>query len=334
MKNLRMLLFLILSLNMAAPDTCQAQILKGFGKKVENKLKKKVEEKADRHVDKTINTADRKSDESIEKTVKGDKNKKKAEKTKTTSKEQEKSKATADVPVRKDQAIRISNASSCNDFIWFKKGSQLHYEQKASTGTMQTSMKVRNVTQQQGKTISEIQVNQNLNEEDYTLNLHYICDSDTFYLDMSAMYEQIKKQMQGMGLDDSSSEVQEAVNAAELNVSEGFTSIPKHLYQGMILPDASFEFSTQAAGMNMTIHSEATDRVVEAKEQITTPAGSFETMKIRSNNTVKMEMMGRVMSNATSIDYVWIAPEVGMVKQELYTDGKLEFSSVLTEIKP
>lgn len=44
---------------------CQAQILKGFGKKLEKKIEQRVERKADRHVDKTLDKADRKSDEGI-----------------------------------------------------------------------------------------------------------------------------------------------------------------------------------------------------------------------------------------------------------------------------
>src|SRR5690606_21748057 len=55
---------------------CQAQILKGFGKKLEKKLEQRVERKADRHVDKTLDKADRKTDEPIDAALHNKKKKK------------------------------------------------------------------------------------------------------------------------------------------------------------------------------------------------------------------------------------------------------------------
>ena len=55
---------------------CQAQILKGFGKKLEKKLEQRVERKADRHVDKTLDKADRKTDEPIDDALHNKKKKK------------------------------------------------------------------------------------------------------------------------------------------------------------------------------------------------------------------------------------------------------------------
>lgn len=43
-----------------------AQLLKDFGKKLEEKVNRKIEEKVDRHVDKTINKTDQKTDQKIE----------------------------------------------------------------------------------------------------------------------------------------------------------------------------------------------------------------------------------------------------------------------------
>src|SRR3546814_18408632 len=44
---------------------CQAQLFKGFGKKLEKKVEKRIEGKADRHVDKVLDKADKKTDEPI-----------------------------------------------------------------------------------------------------------------------------------------------------------------------------------------------------------------------------------------------------------------------------
>lgn len=161
-----------------------------------------------------------------------------------------------------------------------------------------------------------------------------ICDGDNVYLDMKAMFEQIKKQMQAMGLESEGVDAQEFMDSVNIDLSEGFSHILKYLYQGMILPDASFEFSTQTVGMEMIIRNNVTNRVVEAKEQVNTPAGSFEAMKIRSVNNVEMEFLGRVINNTSSVDYIWIAPKLCVIKQETYTDNKLDFSNILIKVNP
>lgn len=329
MKNVWMFLVVILSLSMMRPDISQAQILKGFGKKVENKLKKKVEEKADRHVDKTINTADRKSDESIEQAVKGD-----GDKSKNNKKDKQKTKITQeDIPVRKDQAMNMFRSTACNDFLWFKTGSVFEYEHDAKgSRTEVSSMRVNGVTRSGGKTISEIVANQNTPEGDMELTLHYVCDGDNFYIDMSAMYEQIMQQMEGQSGGDNA-QVKEMIDSAEIDVSDGFTTMPKVLYPGLKLPDASFSFTMSTSGMEVVMNSNVTDRVVVGKETVTTKAGTFECMKIRSTTSVDMNMMGRNINTGNSTDYVWLAPEVGMVKQESHSKNKLDYTMTLSRLE-
>lgn len=326
MKNVWMFLFVVFSLSILTPDTCQAQVLKGFGKKVEKKIKNKIEEKADRHVDKTINTADKKSDESIQQTVKGDKKNKKKSSSKKVAQDT--------IAVRKDLAMTMIRSNACNDFLWFNKGALFEYEHEGQgASSKETSkMRVKDVTQSNGKTIAEIVTSQNTSEGDIELTLKYVCDGDNFYMDMSSMYEQMMQQMpNGGGVDNAS--VKQAIESAEFDVSDGFTSIPKVLYPGMKLPDASFSFTMNTSGMAMVINSEVTDRVVVAKESVTTNAGTFECMKIRSNTSVQMEVMGMSHNTGDSVDYVWIAPEVGMVKQEAYSNDKLDYRMTLSKLE-
>lgn len=336
MKSIKYYLIILIVMSFITPQVAHAQILRGLGEKVEGKLKKKAEEKIDRHIDKTINTADKKSDESIENAVKGKKPKKSSNKTVIPGSGNKNSSSASlpDIPIRKDISLRISDASNCADFLWFKKNSQLHYEQKSDQGTEQSRLYVKNVKQQQGKSISEISISQKINGEDFEFDLNYICDGDNFYLDMKAMFEQLKKQMQTLGIELETDDTQGIFDSAHIDLSEGFTHIPKYLYQGMTLPDAFFEFTTAAAGMEMIIRNKVTNRVVEAKEQVNTPAGSFEAMKIRSVNNVEMEFYGRVINSTSSVDYVWFAPKLGMIKQETYTDNKLDFSNILIKINP
>lgn len=329
MKNAWMFLLVILSLSMMQPHTSQAQILKGFGKKLEDKLNKKVEEKVDRHVDKTINTADRKSDESIEQTVKGDGNKSKNNK----KKKQETKIVQEDIPVRKDQSMSMFSSSACNDFLWFKKGSLFEYEQDIKGSRKEvSSMRVKEVTQSGGKTISEITAYQKTTDGDIEFTLHYVCDGDNFYIDMSAMYDQIMQQMQGETGGDNA-QIKEMIDSAEIDVTDGFTTMPKVLYPGLKLPDASFSFTMNTSGMEVVMNSNVTDRVVVGKETVTTKAGTFESMKIRSTTSANMNMMGRNINTGNSTDYIWLAPEIGMVKQESHSKNKLDYTMTLSRLE-
>jgi hypothetical protein len=78
--------------------------------------------------------------------------------------------------------------------------------------------------------------------------------------------------------------------------------------------------------MNMTIN--VSNRKVEAVENLTTPAGTFECYKISFDVATKM------MINVKSKGVEWFAKGIGMVKNETYdSNGKLLGSNVLTSIK-
>ena len=75
----------------------------------------------------------------------------------------------------------------------------------------------------------------------------------------------------------------------------------------------------------MTIY--VTDRAVEARESLTTSAGTFDCIKITQKETTKMI----VKIQATSKE--WYAENIGMVRSESYNKkGKLTGYSVLTKI--
>src|SRR5699024_9513853 len=331
MKNAWMLLLVLLSLSMVAPDTCQAQLFKGFGRKVEKKVKNKIEQKAERHVDKTINTADRKSDESIEKAVKGDRKKKKNRR-EDRRYEEASSTLAQDIPVRKEQAMTMISSSACNDSLWFKQGAYFEYEQEVASNNHTSQMRAIGVSQRGGQTASEILASQQTDEGPVEFTLNYVCDGDNFYLDMSAMSEQIMQQID-MNSSDNDAQVKEALDSAEFNVSDGFTAIPKVLYPGMRLPDASLSFTMNVSGMEMVVNSDVTDRIVVAKEAVTTKAGTFECMKIQSTTTVTMNMMGRYMNTGSTTDYVWMTPEVGVVKQETHSNNKVDYRMILSKLE-
>ncbi len=79
--------------------------------------------------------------------------------------------------------------------------------------------------------------------------------------------------------------------------------------------------------MNMNVIIE--NRKVEAKETITTPAGTFECYKISSEISSKVAFVNQKFK---SVD--WFAKGVGMVRTETYDKkGKLESYALLTKFE-
>ncbi|MGB8192458.1 MAG: hypothetical protein WCF67_11095, partial [Chitinophagaceae bacterium] len=76
------------------------------------------------------------------------------------------------------------------------------------------------------------------------------------------------------------------------------------------------------SGMQQTLTLNVTDRKVEAKESVTTPAGTWECYKISSKNKihVKMGPIGIPMNMEVT---EWFAPGFGVVKTESKSGGTM-----------
>lgn len=95
--------------------------------------------------------------------------------------------------------------------------------------------------------------------------------------------------------------------------------LPNNLEVGMELPDADVQMKLNMGAMNMNMEVNTTDRKVEARESITTEAGTFDCYVISSNTQSKM-----MMADKTFPSKLWLAEGVGMVKTETYNqNGKL-----------
>lgn len=107
-------------------------------------------------------------------------------------------------------------------------------------------------------------------------------------------------------------------------------AFPSNLQVGQSLPDASTTIKMNGSGlgnlMNMTIS--VTDRKVESKESVTTPAGTFDCYKITSTTYVK-SIIGQTTRSAE-----WFAKDVGVVKSEFYDKkGNMDGYMLLTKLE-
>ena len=106
-------------------------------------------------------------------------------------------------------------------------------------------------------------------------------------------------------------------------------TIPAELKVGEVLDNGRVTVTISNNGMKiMTISVNISNRKVEAKEDITTQAGTFECYKISYDISTKM----LITIKASTVE--WYAKNVGVVRSESYNKkGKLTGYTVLTEFQ-
>ena len=146
---------------------------------------------------------------------------------------------------------------------------------------------------------------------DYTVT----CKDGTYMVDASSMLPQ--QMMEGLGNMDVTIDGNEIV-------------LPPDLSVGQELPDAKTNIKAGSGGMTiMNMNVTIENRKVEAKETITTPAGTFECYKISSEISSKVAFVNQKFK---SVD--WFAKGVGMVRTETYDKkGKLEGYALVTKLE-
>ncbi len=139
------------------------------------------------------------------------------------------------------------------------------------------------------------------------------CENGNYYLNLEGMFAQLTSQYEAQGM--------------KVTIDNGIAVIPNNLAVGDKLEDATMTIKMSAT-ISMEMSITISDRIVEAKETITTPAGTFDCLILSQNTTVKM---GDFV-NTTSGSKDWIAKGIGNVKSENYDkDGKKEGYSLLTK---
>jgi hypothetical protein len=112
----------------------------------------------------------------------------------------------------------------------------------------------------------------------------------------------------------------------DIEVSGNDIEIPNDLSVGQNLADANVTMNISMSGINMKIAVDMLKRKVEKKENVTTPAGTYDCYVLYSENQSKVMMANQVYPSR-----VWLAEGVGMVKQETYKkNGDLMSSTMLT----
>ena len=119
--------------------------------------------------------------------------------------------------------------------------------------------------------------------------------------------------------------------AMDVTINGDEMDIPANLEPGQTLKDVNYHVVMKVSGLTMMDRTFIVkDRKVEAKETVTTPAGSFESIKL----TYTTESVGKSGGTSKPLPTsIWYAPDVGLVKMESYRDGKVYSSQLLANLE-
>jgi len=120
---------------------------------------------------------------------------------------------------------------------------------------------------------------------------------------------------------------QEQMKSGTANASDVYLEYPANMSVGDQLKDGQFNMDYESAGgLKSSIEISITDRKVEGKETVTTPAGTWECYKITAENKIVSKIAGIGIPIRMSVTE-WYAPGFGVVKTESKT-GKTEITAI------
>lgn len=218
----------------------------------------------------------------------------------------------------------VSSTAGCGTLILFHKGVEIggtNYDANGKETSTQTTI-VTDVTEEGGMLVANSSSVMNGKNSGKEIKLTYKCDGTNLYLDMTSMLQNFE----GMtGTNSDAKPVQFPINVSV----------------GEILPDASYTVSVNRGATKMDITSSFKNRKVSAKENITTAAGSWDCYKISSDiesdvqglDEKMKKIMEAVKEKMKMSITMWYSPKLGIVRTEMYQNGKLNSRSDITSIK-
>lgn len=222
--------------------------------------------------------------------------------------------------------ILVLHAQDCTTYFPAKKGAEVEmtsYDKKGKV-TGISLMKVLDVNQTsegmqikvESTTEAVAEGKEKGSDENMKVSskLTFYCKGGEFYVDMKEFMSSLKlDQYEGMDIDISSKDM----------------AIPSHPKVGETLDDGNLTMVVTNNGVKLvTIIVDITNRKVEAKEKVETPAGSFDCFKVSYDISTRFGFIKKIGSAS-----VWYAKGVGTVKSEDYDKkGKLTGYSLLTKL--
>lgn len=214
----------------------------------------------------------------------------------------------------------VSQGGGCSSFSWFKKGAVMEYNLTDSTGRQlgRTTTSINRVFQDGQSWVADYTTSF---DKGNSINAMYRCDGDKLYVNLKSLFDDSFGNTLQTGMD--------------VEMTDAFLSFPSNMKTGDRLDGAGFEIKARKNGEDfMTIRNMVKNRKVETTEKITTPAGSWNCVKLTEIRSTITEVRGTRVSTKDIRMSQWFTPVAGLVKSESYDEeGNLDFRSELISLK-
>ena len=215
-------------------------------------------------------------------------------------------------------------AQDCQTFLYMTTNAEVQmttYDKKGKPSGVQT-WKIGEVKKDGNNFISTINTSfkNEKGEEVVSSSGTYKCEGGVLQADMKMAMPQQQA---------------ESMKTTDAKMTNAYLEYPYNMTVGQQLKDAEMNMDVDMkGGMVSKVSFKELNRKVETKEQITTPAGTWEAFKISYNGNMRTEMGNTgigIPFNFTVKE--WFVPGIGIVKSETYSKGgKLAGSSMITAI--
>lgn len=213
----------------------------------------------------------------------------------------------------------IAAGQTCEAYMAFEEGTKLEYtyynkKDKEEGSSTQYVKSITALPDGSSVAVFDMELRDKKGKESMSGTFEVNCQGNALRLNVSDML---------------GPNMSEAFQNMEVEVAGEALVIPHELEVGQTLPDATSVVTPTMSGMNlMQFTFTVSDRQVAAREEVSTPAGTFDCFKIASRFKTK------VMGSREFTQAQWLAKGVGMVKAETYNaKGKLESRQLLTGLE-
>jgi hypothetical protein len=220
-------------------------------------------------------------------------------------------------PVDAKAVNETNSGSACSRLVLFEEGAiveSITYDGNDKEIARGQSV-VKKVGEENGFTTSQVEMSSG---KGHSITAKYRCGNSRLYVDLASIMSNF------------SANKNFTIDASDIE-------FPIDLSEGEQLPDASYTLHMSMGNKEMAMVTTIKDRKVEAKEKITTAAGSWDCYRVSAKVEAQMENspMNKAINAAVGSKrmVMWFAPDFGIVKSAMYDGDRLTSHSEITSVK-
>lgn len=203
-------------------------------------------------------------------------------------------------------------AQDCESYFPFQEGAEWTMTSYNKKGKEQGSMDytIKSLVVAEDMVTGQFNAEMKSGKETYDYDFTATCQDGALTVDMASIYRSLA--MDGM-------------SGTEFEITSDVFQLPYPVKDGTQLPDIEMKVAMVGSPVEISVTVRQSDRHVVSHESMTTPAGTYDCVKITYTSNVKAMIVNRSMQITE-----WHAPGVGVVRSEIYRKGKLDSYTELT----